>query len=58
MEACPSNDIEDGQIGIGRGGIAMCFHPRSQPLVYDQGPFDPIKIPWIRRARRWSYWDF
>jgi hypothetical protein len=35
LEENPSNEVEDRKIGAGRGGIALCFHPKMQPLVLD-----------------------
>ena len=37
LEASPSNEVEDIRIGVGRGGIAMCFHYRLQHVIQDQG---------------------
>jgi hypothetical protein len=37
LEASPRNEVEDRRLGVGRGGTAMCFHPRLQLLIHDQG---------------------
>ena len=37
LEASPRNEVEGRRLGAERGGIAMCFHPRLQPLIHDQG---------------------
>jgi hypothetical protein len=33
LKDSPSNDVQDRKIGVGRGGIALCLHPRMQFLV-------------------------
>lgn len=51
LEASPSIEVEDRRIGDMRGGIAICFHPRHQPLIYDQGSLENTleknKVQWI-----------
>ena len=37
LETSPSNEVEDTRLGVGKEGIAMCFRPRLQPLIYHQG---------------------
>ena len=48
LEASPSNDAEDRKIGAGKGGIAICFHPRLQPLILDKGSLAGNRVQWIR----------
>ena len=37
MEASTSDDAKDRRQGVGRGGKAMCFHPRLHPVIFDKG---------------------
>lgn len=36
LEASPSKKVEGRKIGAEKGGIALCFHPRLQPLIFDR----------------------
>ena len=42
MEASTSDDAKDRRQGVGRGGIAMCFHPRLHPVILDKGSQAPL----------------
>lgn len=35
-------------LGIGGGGIAMCFHPRVHPLIHYRGSLAINSVQWIR----------
>ena len=37
IEASPCDEVENMQAGARYGDIAMCFHPRLQPPILNQG---------------------
>jgi hypothetical protein len=36
LEASPCKELEDMNIGAGKGSIALCFQPKTQPLILDK----------------------
>lgn len=48
IDASPSNEVEDRRIRVGRGGIAICFNLRLQPLTHDKGSLAINRIQEIR----------
>lgn len=48
LEASLSNEVEDRRLGVGNDEIAMCIHPRLQPLIYDKGSLAVNKVQWIK----------
>jgi hypothetical protein len=51
LEASPSNKVEDKKIAVVKEGIALCFHPRLQPLILDKGSMAANKVQWIKFKR-------